>query len=96
MASPNIKRSYKGRSLVYSSKKLPQTKIVEQLQKENSEYSTIRSLAEAQSDLPSLRQLQRELFLGISEKKLSFKIHYRFGIKTFSKIRENLDYYFPY
>lgn len=94
MASPSIKRSYKGRSLVYSSKKLRKIKIIEQLQKEHSEYLTIRSLTEALTDLSSLRQLQRELFLGISEKKLSIKIHLRFGIKTISKIRENLDYFF--
>ncbi len=88
MALPSNKRSYKGLSLVYSSKKLPQFKIIEQIQKEKSEYSTIRSLTEALADLPSLRQLQRELFIGIPEKKLSFKIHYRFGRKIFIKIFE--------
>ncbi len=79
MALPSIKRSYKGRSLVYSSKKLPHSKIVEQLQKEKSEYSTIRSLTEALADLSSLRQLQRKLILGIPEKKLRIKMHLRFG-----------------
>jgi hypothetical protein len=95
MAMPSIEKSYKGRSLVYSPKELPQIKLIEQLQNEKSEYLTIRDLTDALFDLSSLRQLQRELFLGIPEKKLRFKIHFRFGRKTFSKIRENLDYYFP-
>ncbi len=94
VSSPNIGKSYKKRSLVYSTKKLPQSYQIEHLEKTPSEFSTIISLTEAASDLSSLKVLQKRFFTGIPEKKLRLKINLRFGIKTISKIRENLDIYF--
>jgi hypothetical protein len=94
MSSPNIRKSYEEYSLVYSAKKLPHSHQIENLEKIPSEFPTIIALTEASSELSSLKMLQKQFFLGIPERKLRLKTHLRFGIKTISKARENLDMYF--
>lgn len=94
MSSPGVRKSYKKRSLVYSAKKLAQSHQIGYLEKTPSEFPTIIALTEAASELSSLKELQRNFILGIPERKLRFKIHLRFGIKTISKVREDLDMHF--
>ena len=95
MSSPEIKKSYSNRSLIYFNKELRSSYTTEQLEHAHSDYSTIKAITEAASDLSRLRKLQKQFFLGVPERTLRLKSHIRFGIKTISKIRENLDSYFP-
>ncbi|MHA2202212.1 MAG: hypothetical protein ACW991_00850 [Candidatus Hodarchaeales archaeon] len=94
MVSPSHKKAYKTYNLVYSFEKLPHSLPIEQIQTKNSEFPTIQAITDSISDLPLLRQLQKQLFLGIPERKLRLKLQWRFGIKKFSDIRENLNNYF--
>ncbi len=94
MVSPSHKKAFKTYNLVYSFEKLPHSLPIEQLQIKNSEFPTIQAITDSISDLPLLRQLQKQLFLGIPERKLRLKLQWRFGIKKFSDIRDNLNNYF--
>ena len=95
MSLPEIKKSYSNRSLVYFNKELRSSYTTEQLEQTDSDYSTIKALTEAASEVSRLRKLQKQFFLGVPERALRLKSHIRFGIKIISKIRENLDSYFP-
>jgi transcription antitermination factor NusG len=64
---------------------------LDQIESQNSEFPTIRALTESLNDLSTLRGLQKQLFIGIPEKRLNFRIHWRFGIKTFSHIKKTLE-----
>lgn len=94
MVSSDPKKSYQNRSLVFSLEKLPHSQPIEKVQSSVSEFPTIQAISNSVSDLPSLRQLQKKLFYGVPEKLLNLRIHWRFGITTFSQIRENINNYF--
>lgn len=91
MVSPAQKNILKDRSLIFSSKQLPSSYLLEQLKFFQSESPTIQAICNALPDLSILRRLQKQLFLGIPERRMSFKIHWRFGIKTFSHIRRSIE-----
>ncbi len=94
MVSPNHTKSLKSRSIVFSDDKLPRSQSIDQIQERESEFVTIRKISESISDLFLLRQLQKQIFLGIPERWLNIKLQRRFGIKKFSHIRKNIDSYF--
>ncbi|MFX0014297.1 MAG: hypothetical protein ACFFB2_17125 [Promethearchaeota archaeon] len=94
MVSPRRKKVLKPYDLVFSSEKLPHSQLIEQIQQEKSEFQTIQAIADSISDLSMLRKLQQQLFLRIPEKWLSVRIQWRFGIKKFAYVRENLVNYF--
>ncbi len=94
MVSPNHKKTLKKYSLVFLSEELPHSQPIEQFQLKESEFPSIQAISNSISDLSVLRQLQKKLFLGIPERWLSFRLQWRFGIKRFSHIRENLKEYF--
>jgi hypothetical protein len=89
--SPNNDELMKKRSVVYCPISSSQSILLEKIQRESSEYSTIRLLTDSLSDLSSLRRVQRNLFLNIPEKRLNLKFRWRFGIKTVSKIRKTFE-----
>lgn len=94
IVSPNYdKRSVK-HPVVFSTEKLPHSHPIEQIQLEKSEFPTIQAITSSLSNLFLLRRLQKQLFLGISERWLRFRFQWRFGIKKVSDIRENLTSYF--
>lgn len=86
--TPNNIELMKKKSLVYCPNNASQSILFEKIQRESSEYSTIRLLTDSLSDLSTLRQIQRNLFLNIPEKRLNLKFRWRFGIKTVSNIRK--------
>ncbi|MHA2227269.1 MAG: hypothetical protein ACXAC8_18785 [Candidatus Hodarchaeales archaeon] len=92
--SPKHEKTLKKRSLVFSPQKLSQSKEIEQIQSEKSEFASIIEISNSVNDLLRLRELQKGLILGVPERRLSLKLQMRFGIKKFSHIRENLDNYF--
>ncbi|MFW9906270.1 MAG: hypothetical protein ACFFFH_18260 [Candidatus Thorarchaeota archaeon] len=94
MVSPGYKKGFKKYNLLYSYDKLSHSRKIEQIQMEKSEFPTIQAITDSISDLPSLRLLQKQLFLKIPERLLRLRLQWRFGIKTFSNIRENLNNYF--
>jgi len=94
MVSPSNKKAFKTYNLVFSSKKLSGSQQIEQIQMKKSEFSTIQAITDSISDLPLLRQLQKQLFLEIPERRLRLRLQWRFGIKKYSNIRENLNNYF--
>ncbi|MFX0185888.1 MAG: hypothetical protein ACFE95_22620 [Candidatus Hodarchaeota archaeon] len=91
MAPSNKKKDLKEKSLVYIPHKLSDTHLLEELQKESSEFLTIQALNDSLSSLSSLRQLQKQLFIDLPEKRLNFKIYRRFGINTILKIRRTIE-----
>jgi hypothetical protein len=91
MAPSNERKTLKKKSLVYSPHKFPYTHLLEEIQKNSSEFLTIQALNDSLSNLSSLRQLQKQLFIDLPEKRLKLKMHWRFGIKTISKIRKTLE-----
>lgn len=94
MVSPSHKKAFKIHDLVFSSEKLSHSQPIEQIQTKKSEFPTIQAITDSISDLPSLRQRQKQLFLRIPERWLRLRLQWRFGIKKFSDIRENLKNYF--
>ncbi len=82
---------FKEISLVYSDMKIDNALVLDSLESKESEFPTIRALTEALPNLENLRGLQKQLFLAVPEKMLSFRIHWRFGIKTFAHIRKTLE-----
>jgi hypothetical protein len=94
MVSSSHKKAFKTYNLLFSLDKLSHSRQIEQIQMEKSEFPTIQAITNSISDLPSLRLLQRQLFLEIPERWLKFRLQWRFGIKKFFDIRENLDYFF--
>ncbi|MFX1516770.1 MAG: hypothetical protein ACFFC6_10695 [Promethearchaeota archaeon] len=94
MVSPTHKKALKTFNLLFSPKKLPGFQEIEQVQSVKSEFSTIQTITDSVSNLPLLRQLQRQLFLEIPERWLRLRLQWRFGIKKFSDIRENLNNFF--
>ena len=64
---------------------------MDSLNSKESEFPTIRALTDALPNLETLRGLQKQLFLAVPEKRLNFRIHWRFGIKTFANIRKTLE-----
>ncbi|MFX0124053.1 MAG: hypothetical protein ACFFAE_10485 [Candidatus Hodarchaeota archaeon] len=94
IVSPSPKKTFRKYNLVFSPEKLTHSQPIEQIQTKESEFPTIQAITNSVSDLPSLRQLQKELFLRIPERWLRLRLHWRFGIKKFSDIRENLNNYF--
>ena len=82
---------FKKMSLVYSDTKIDNALVLESLESEHSEYPTIRALTNALPNLKDLRGLQKQLFLAVPEKRLNFRVHWRFGIKTFAHIRKTLE-----
>ena len=94
IVSPKHEKTMKKRSLVFSPQKLSQSKEIDQIQLEKSEFTSIHAISNSVNDLPRLRELQKGLILGVPERRLSLKLQMRFGIKKFSYIRENLDSYF--
>jgi hypothetical protein len=94
MVSPSHKKTIKKYNLLFSDEKLYHSQKIEKIQKEESEFSTIQAITHSISDLPSLRLLQKQLFLEIPERMLRLRLQWRFGIKKFSDIRENLNNYF--
>ncbi|MFW9853958.1 MAG: hypothetical protein ACFFFG_02820 [Candidatus Thorarchaeota archaeon] len=91
MVSPDDQKHYKNQSMVFSLKKLNQAVFLEDVQNETSEFATVRAISKALSDLPMLRQLQQKLFKDLPERRLSLKIRWRFGIKTFSDASRSFD-----
>ena len=87
----NTKLKY---NLLFSSEKSSYSQLIEQIQFKNSEFPTIQAITDSISDLSLLRQLQKQIFLGIPERWLRLRLQWRFGIKKFSDIRENLNNYF--
>lgn len=94
IVSPNHKKAFKNNNLLFSNEKLAHSRQIEQIQMEKSEFQTIQTLTDSISDLLSLRLLQKQLFLEIPERLLRLRLQWRFGIKKFSDIRENLNSYF--
>ncbi|UCG00402.1 MAG: hypothetical protein JSW11_12220 [Candidatus Heimdallarchaeota archaeon] len=94
MVFPGHKNTIKTHDLIFSIEKLPHSQSIEKIQTEKSEFTTIQAITDSISDLPLLRQLQRQLFLEIPERWLRIKIQWRFGVKKFSDIRENINNYF--
>ncbi|MFX1282341.1 MAG: hypothetical protein ACFFB5_01750 [Promethearchaeota archaeon] len=94
IVSPSHKKTLRKHSIVYSLEKLPHSEVFEQIQLKESEFTSIQAISNCISDLSLLRQLQKQLFLGIPEKWLNLRLQWRFGIKRFSHIRENLNTYF--
>jgi len=82
---------FKKMSLVYSEVKIDKSLVLESLNSEESEFPTIRALTEALPNLDALRGLQKQFFLAVPEKRLNFRVHWRFGIKTFAHIRKTLE-----
>lgn len=78
-------------SLIYSAENIANSIFLESIMEEKSEYPTIRALSEALNNLSLLRGLQKQFFLAVPEKRLNFRLHLRFGIKTFSHIRRTLE-----
>ncbi|UCE14020.1 MAG: hypothetical protein JSV04_02300 [Candidatus Heimdallarchaeota archaeon] len=94
MVSSGAKKTYQNHSLVFSLEKLPHSQPIEKIQSSKSEFPTIQAISNSVSDLPSLRELQKKLFYGVPEKLLSLRLHWRFGMTTFSQVRENINSYF--
>ncbi|MFX0209684.1 MAG: hypothetical protein ACFFDT_27130 [Candidatus Hodarchaeota archaeon] len=94
MVSPSHKNTLKKHSLVYSLEELPHSQPLDQIQSKESKFPSIQAISNSISDLSLLRELQKQLFLGIPERWLSLRLQWRFGIKRFSHIRENLNTYF--
>lgn len=94
LVSPSHQKAFKTYNLVFSSKKISRSQEIEQIQMQRSDFSTIQAITDSISDLALLRQLQKQLFLEIPERRLRLRLQWRFGIKQFSKIRENLNNYF--
>ncbi|MHA1947543.1 MAG: hypothetical protein ACXAC6_16520 [Candidatus Hodarchaeales archaeon] len=82
---------FKKISLVYSDVKMDNALVLDSLESKKSEFPTIRALTEALPNLEDLRGLQKQLFLAVPEKRLNFRIHWRFGIKTFAHVRKTLE-----
>ena len=82
---------FKKISLVYSDVKIDNALVLDSLNSEESEFPTIRALTGALPNLEALRSLQKQFFLAVPEKRLNFRIHWRFGIKTFAHIRKTLE-----
>ncbi|MHA2052980.1 MAG: hypothetical protein ACXAB2_06220 [Candidatus Hodarchaeales archaeon] len=78
-------------SLVYSPENMSKAISLDEINDQDSEYPTIRAFTEALPDLQVLRGLQKQFFLAVPEKRLNFRLHLRFGIKTFSHIRKTLE-----
>ena len=81
----------KNLNFVYSNTSIANSIDLDIIESQISEYPTIRALTESLTDLSILRGLQKQLFLGIPEKRLNFRIHLRFGIKTFAHIKKTLE-----
>lgn len=90
-ADTNLGSELKKISLVYSTENIPNSVFLENIMEEKSEYPTIRAITEALDNLSLLRGLQKQFFLAVPEKRLNFRLHLRFGIKTFSHIRRTLE-----
>ena len=84
-------KTNKSVSLIYSPQNFPNFTDLDQIMNTNSEYETIQTLTKYLTDLPLLRHFQRKLLLNIPEKRLSFKIRLRFGIKAFSEIKKAFE-----
>ncbi|WP_455142539.1 hypothetical protein [Candidatus Hodarchaeum mangrovi] len=84
-------KTIKSVSLIYSPQNFPNFTDLDQLMNTCSEYESIRTLTNCLSDLPLLRHFQRKLLLNIPEKRLGFKIRWRFGIKAFSESKKTLE-----
>jgi len=82
---------FKKISLVYSDVKIDNALVLDSLDSEESEFPTIRALTDAIPNLKVLRGLQKQFFLAVPEKRLNFRVHWRFGIKTFAHIRKTLE-----
>ena len=80
----------KNLNFVYSNTSIANSIDLDIIESQISEYPTIRALTESLTDLSILRGLQKQLFLGIPEKRLNFRIHLRFGKKTFYHIKKTL------
>ncbi len=85
----------KKRSMIFSYETMSNSIILERLKREESEFSTIKTMSENINDITELRGLQKKLFSEISEKRLRMKLQWRFGVKHYSHVRENLSDYFP-
>ncbi|MFX1504705.1 MAG: hypothetical protein ACFFDC_01200 [Promethearchaeota archaeon] len=94
IVSASHKKALKKYNLLFSNDKLSRSRQIEQIQVEKSEFPTIQAITDSISDLPSLRKLQKQLFLEIPERLLRLRLQWRFGIKKYSDTRENLDNYF--
>jgi hypothetical protein len=91
MVSPSDQKHYKKQSMVFSSKKLNQGVLLEDIQEDVSEFATIRTLSESVSNLYKLRQIQEKLIKDVPERRLNLKIRWRFGIKAFSDARRSFE-----
>ncbi len=78
-------------NLVYSNTDISNSLNLDKIENLVSEYPTIRAITDAVQDLSALQALQKQLFLGVPEKRLNFRIHWRFGIKTFAHIKKTLE-----
>jgi len=88
---PPLLSEFKKISLVYSDVKIDNALVLDSLDSEESEFPTVRALTEALPNLEALRGLQKQFFLAVPEKRLNFRVHWRFGIKTFAHIRKTLE-----
>ncbi len=79
-------------SLVYSSSQIARSILLEEFEDQISEFPTIRALTESLPTLSDLRGLQKQFFLAVPEKRLNFRLHWRFGIKTFAHIRKTIEW----
>ncbi len=77
--------------VVFSNSTIPNSIDLDTIQNQTSEYPTIRALTESVYDISILHGLQKQIFLGIPERRLNFRIHWRFGIKTFAHIKKTLE-----
>ena len=81
----------KNLNMVYSTSNNANSVDLDTIENQISEYSTIRALTDSLPDLSILRGLQKQIFIGIPERRLNFRIHLRFGIKTFAHIKKTLE-----
>ena len=79
-------------SLTYSDSQIAHFSLLEDFEDQVSEFPTIRALTDSIPQLNDLRGLQKQFFLAIPEKRLNFRLHWRFGIKTFTHIRKTIEF----
>ena len=79
-------------SLTYSASQIAHSTILEDFEDQVSEFPTIRALTDSIPQITNLRGLQKQFFLAIPEKRLNFRLHWRFGIKTFNHIRRTIEF----
>jgi len=94
MVSLDIKNISKKRSIIYSAGEFPNTINIDDIKFKESEFSIIKAIYTSIGNLMDLREQQKKLFSEKLEKRLKMKIQWRFGVKLYSDVKENLSDYF--